>query len=435
MTQNPEPEVPLLEPSLIEKWGGKRFLPPLGGIFLTVSLDLLAFGMFLPDLQLRGKSLGLVGIQLGLVLSIYSVAQIIASPIMGKLSDTYGRRLILLISSSVSTIAYLFYARSGGIDGLAFLILSRIFLGLGGGNLGTAFAYVADITTEKNRSAGMGLVGAGFGIGFVLGPVFGGVLLAIGHGQPVLLGIVGAILTFLNVLYILIFLPEPVREKVTASTVNGWKSYKAAFQNRDLAVLLIMFFALNLGFTNLESTFFLLLASHRSVFHLDPNQARTIGSYALAFVGLISVIMQGFLTKILTRKFGELKILRVAFFAEACAFIFLPRAPLWIPAILALLVLSISTGASSPNSQSLVSKSSPPSMQGSIFGITQGIGSMARLIGPSLATWLFAINVTLPYDLGAFLLLVGALIALTIKPRDFETSPEMTIAEPAVASL
>ena len=417
MTSKQHQNQPKLHPSPIQRWTGKVILPPIGGIFLTVALDLLAFGMFLPDIQLRGKSLGLVGVSLGLVLSSYSIAQVIASPIMGRLSDTLGRRFILIISSILSTIAYLFYARSAGLDGLGFLIASRVALGLGGGNLGTAFAYVADITAEKDRAAGMGLIGAAFGIGFVLGPVFGGVLLHLDHGQPVYLAMTGALLTFLNVIYIWLFLPEPIRDEKMGKPTPSLVAYKIAFQNRSLAVLLVMFFVLNLGFTNLESTFFLLLNSKHSVFHLGPDQARLIGSYALALVGVISVIMQGFLTRVLSRRFGELAILRFAFFTEAFAFFLIPRAPLWIPALLVLAILALSSGAASPNSQSLVSKTAPASMQGTIFGITQGIGSLARLIGPGLATWLFSINVAFPYDLGAILLVLGALIAVSIKVK------------------
>ena len=154
---------------------------PLGAIFITVLIDLLSFGLVIPDIQIRGDSLGASGWVRGLLLATFSIAQLLTAPYLGRLSDSIGRRLILLLTTVLSVICFVFYAHA---DTLVYLFISRVISGIAGANLPVAYAYVADVTKPEERAKGMGLIGAAFGVGFIFGPVLGGVLLQAGGGKP-----------------------------------------------------------------------------------------------------------------------------------------------------------------------------------------------------------------------------------------------------------
>ena len=187
--------------------------PNLFPLVFTVFLDLLGFAMFIPDLQLRGEHLATgflnlpkeawqVGLMVGLGQSVYSIAQLLTGTWLGKLSDTNGRRIVLLISSARSVFAYILYAHAGNVF---LLYLSRALSGVAAANLGVAFAYVADISEPKDRSSKLGLLGAAFGVGFIIGPALGAGLLIVGHDNPSLLGYFAAGLSFVNFILIYLF--------------------------------------------------------------------------------------------------------------------------------------------------------------------------------------------------------------------------------------
>lgn len=416
MPSAPEPS-PIEEPkpgqATLKKPFGLGTLPPLPGLMLTVFLDLLAFGMFIPDLQLRGKEFGLSGFALGLLFSSYSIAQVIAAPWLGQLSDGKGRRIVLIVSSTLSCLSYLVYANLH--HSIVLLTLSRVLLGIASANLGVAFAYAADISTEEDRAKSVGALGASVGVGFIVGPVIGAILLKLGGGGTHVLGLSGATLVFINLLYIIFFLPEPVRTHTVKEKSKAFDSFKIAFKTPSLAILLVMLTVLGLGFTNLESTFFLLLGSPHSVFHLADNTARTVGSYLLGTVGVCSALSQGVFTRFLTPRLGEALILRICYPVMGISILMVPFFPLWAPAFLACGCLAFSSGLSNPCLNSLLSKAAPPELQGSVFGISQSLQGFARLFGPLISLPLFAVNVHYPYALGAVLIFVASAISYMIR--------------------
>jgi MFS family permease len=176
-----------------------------------------------------------------------------------------------------------------------------------------------------------------------------------------------------------------------------------------------MFFSYNFAFANLQSTFFLLLADPRSVFHLGETDAKTYGSYLLGSVGLTSAIVQGFLVPRVVTRFGEIKVLRVALIIMVPALTLVPFGPLWVPALLITVALALGSGLSQPAITSLISRSAPPQIQGGIFGINQSIGALARLVGPVVAPVLFAMDPTFPYLLGGVSVLVTAVAAWSLR--------------------
>lgn len=386
-------------------------LSPTLGIFLTVFIDLLGFGLFIPDLQLRGKEFGVTGFQLGLALGSFSLAQLLTAPILGRISDIYGRRRVLLITTVLSCIAYVIYANATDIW---WVVGSRIVSGIAAANVGVAFAYVADITTPENRAKGMGMVGAAFGAGFVLGPGIGAFLLKLGNDKPVLLGYVGAVLAAINFLYVFFLLPDSAQHQAEAGG-HYLENFKKAFKVRGLAILLLMFFTAQFGFTNLENTFFQLLAEKNWIYHLSESFAREAGAIVMTLVGITMVFMQGYLIRRMIPKYGEVKLLRFAYVGMAPALALAPFLPLWVPLLLGTVFLGICTGLAQPSLSALISRSAARDMQGGVLGVTQSLGALARFLGPIVSNFLFVQRPYYPYVLGGILLVAPAALAWTLR--------------------
>ena len=398
------------------------------GILLTVFIDLLSFGMFIPDLQIRGEKLAAdylrvpiatagqneqVGWFLGMLIAGFSIAQLISAPGLGRVSDRIGRRPVLLISIGLSICSYLLYAHS---DTFWLTLLSRILAGVAAANLGVCFAYVADITPPEERAKGIGLVGAGLGLGFILGPGAGVLILNLTKNNPLWLGYVAALLCCVNFLYVLVKLPESLRPDARVERESFLTELSIAFQTPGMPLLLAMFFAFNFSFALLQSTFFRLLYDSRSIFHLDELAAKNDGAIILSLVGVFGAIMQaGILPRVLPI-YGEIKLLRLGLLLLVPGLFLVPYAPLWGGIIIVVALQGIGSGLTQPTIQALVSKSAPARIQGGIFGVTQALGALARLVGPLFANPLFARNVASPYWLAAFAILFPLLAAWTLKP-------------------
>ncbi|HEY3783432.1 MAG TPA: MFS transporter [Fimbriimonadaceae bacterium] len=411
---------------------------PILGIALTVFIDILSFGLVIPDIQLRGELLihqtfgltidaRLQGLILGLTIATYSIAQLITSPILGRLSDKVGRRSILLCTTLLSATAYLFYSHA---ILLWVMIAARVLGGIGGANIGVAYAYVADVTSPQNRGKAMGLIGAAFGLGFIFGPGIGSVLVKLGHNTPTVLGYTSTALCILNFAYVYYLLPESHQnrwdasaESASAPATNRAKIRLAdAFKTPGLGLLLAMFFCTNFGFSNMESTFFR-LAEHN--FGMSQLQTAMI----LTEVGIVMAIVQGGLIRVVIPMFGEVNLLRTAYFLQVPALLCMPWASPWIPMMLVAAVLGLGGGLSQPSMSSLISLNTPGDMQGGIFGITQGLGALARILGPTIGNTLFDVNSTgtapynnvrhwYPYTFGAAVVLLPLLASFKLKMPD-----------------
>ncbi|MDX2066002.1 MAG: MFS transporter [Fimbriimonadaceae bacterium] len=410
--------------------------PALVGVLLTVFLDLLSFGLFIPDLQLRGeqlaaKQLGVpaaqasandsVGWMVGLLIAGFSLAQLFSSPILGRLSDRIGRRPVLLATCALSVVSYAMYANA---DVFWLSLGSRVLAGIAAANLGVAFAYVADVTAPTERAKGLGLVGAALGLGFIFGPVLGGQLIRIGNDSPALLGYVGAFLALINFLYIQFGLKESITPGQTASRPSFFAELRIAFTTPRLVLLLGMTFAFNFGFAMLQATFFRLIADERSVFHLPDAEAKTIGSYVLGLVGICGAIVQGVILPRIQSRYGEVNLVRLGMLMLVPGLLLVPFSPLWLPMILVVALQGFGSGLAQPNLSSLVSRFAPRELQGGIFGVTQALGATARLLAPLLANPLFSRNPTYPYVLAAAIVLFPAVAAWALRP--------IPAAEPAV---
>lgn len=401
----------------------RRQPSPLIGIFLTVLIDLLSFGLVIPDIQLRGEALGAEGWVRGLVLATFSIAQIIASPYLGRMSDRVGRRPILLVTTALAIGSYLFYASA---EVLWIMFVARALSGMAGSNLGVAYAYISDITKPLDRARSFGMLGAAFGIGFILGPVFGALLIKAGNGHPHILGYTAAVISLVNLVYIALWLPESLHlgaqhpSHAEGTRPGTFRSISIALTTPGLGVLLGLFFAYNFGFANLETTYFLLVTHD---FHLSQEQ----GAYMLAYVGVISAIMQGGVVRLVMPRFGEVRLMRFAYLLVVPSIVLVPWLHPWLPHLGILLTLGIGAGLAQPSLSSLISRRAPPAMVGGVFGVTQALGAVSRILAPLISNELFDRRSWLPYAVAGCMIivpLVGAFRLGSDQGESGEHAPE-----------
>jgi multidrug resistance protein len=357
---------------------------PLLVIFITVFIDLIGFGIVIPVLPYyaEGTRFGATPREVGLLFASYSVMQLFFAPVLGRLSDKYGRRPVLLFSLLGTCIGFLIL---GFATTLWMLFLGRIIDGISGGNISTAQAYIADVTTKENRAKGMGLIGAAFGLGFVFGPAIGGILSRWGIHVPFLFA--GG-LAFANAVLLYFTLPETITPdhpaRTSAATGRGWGRLITALGDPRLAYVLTIYFVSIVAFSIMTASFSLFLAFR---FGYDPYHA----GWIFAYVGIISAAIQGGLIGKLVKRFGEppLVIAGCLLFTVS-----LFASPFVTPAIgiLGILVTglfsSIGNALNAPTLTSLASKSVSENEQGAIMGVAQSVASLARAVGPAIAAFL-----------------------------------------------
>jgi DHA1 family tetracycline resistance protein-like MFS transporter len=354
---------------------------PLLVIFITVFIDLVGFGIVIPVLPYyaEGTRFGATPREVGLLFASYSVMQLVFAPVLGRLSDKYGRRPILLISLLGTSLGFLIL---GFASMLWMLFLGRIIDGISGGNISTAQAYIADVTTKENRAKGMGLIGAAFGLGFVFGPAIGGVLSRWGINVPFLFA--GG-LAFANAILLYFTLPETVTAdhpaRVSAASGRGWKQLLDALEQRQLALVLAIYFLSIVAFSIMTASFSLFM-----MFRLgyDPWHS----GWIFAFVGVVSAIIQGGLIGRLVKRFGEPALVIAGGFLLSISLFVSPfvTAAMGLIGILSVGALSsIGNALTAPTLSSLASKSASAAEQGSVLGVTQSVASVARAVGPSIA--------------------------------------------------
>jgi predicted MFS family arabinose efflux permease len=241
--------------------------------------------------------------------------------------------------------------------------------------------------------------------------VLGSQLLKASNDSPALLSNVSAGLALLNIVFIYFWLPESIKPGAQATKLRPIQDLITALKTPGLGILIVMFFMVNLCFTNLETTYFRLLAEPNWIFKFkDPKDS---GAIVLAMVGVVGVIVQGFLVRLAVKKYGELTTLRYAYLIFLPSFVLIPFTPLWFPGVLVIIGLGLGNGLANPSLNALISQRSPASMQGGIFGITQSLGALARAVGPLMSNPLFSYKPYAPYIVGGILALFPLIAAWT----------------------
>lgn len=393
----------------------KNRKPALGFIFITLLLDVIGFGIIIPIIpkyisHLIGSDLSNASIYSGWLMFSFSVMQFLFSPVLGSLSDRYGRRPILLISLFGFGLNYLIIAFAPTIG---WLFVGRILAGIMGASFTTASAYIADISTPEKRAQNFGLIGAAFGLGFIIGPVMGGIL---GHYGMKLPFLVAAGLTFVNWAYGYFVLPESLpkryRRRFDFRRANPVGSL---LQLRKYPViwgligsLICVYIA---GFATQSTwTFFTMEAFHWN---------ETLVGYSLGLVGLLMAVVQGGLVRIINPKLGPVKSIYTGLIFYGAGLVMIALAPQGWMLFLIMIPFSIG-GIANPAIQSIISNEVPANEQGELQGALTSLMSVTSIVGPLLMTGLFSFFTSksaplyfpgAPFMMGAVLVIISAFLA------------------------
>lgn len=356
---------------------------PLVVIFVTVFIDLIGFGIVIPVLPyyVEGTKFNASPRMVGLLFASYSVMQLVFTPVLGRLSDRYGRRPVLFLSLLGTSAGFMVL---GFATKLWMLFAGRIIDGITGGNISTAQAYIADVTTREERAKGMGLIGAAFGLGFTFGPAIGGILSKWGIGVPFVFA--GA-MALGNALLLYFTLPEtvtPDHPARTSAATGRWSQLFAALRNSRLAFVLAIYFLFVVAFSIMTASF-ALFTMYRFGFDASHN------GYLFMYVGIIGALIQGGLIGRLAKRFGELTLTvagALLFSLSLLAIPFTgPQTGLWALLVVGAL-FAVGNGLATPSLTALASKSVGAGEQGSALGVTQSVASLARAVGPTISAWL-----------------------------------------------
>jgi DHA1 family tetracycline resistance protein-like MFS transporter len=352
-------------------------------IFLIIFVNLLGFGIILPLLPYYVESFGAGPIMIGLITAAYSLFQILSAPVLGELSDKFGRRPVLLLSIFGTAISFLLL---GVARSLPLLFLSRILDGITGGNISTAQAYIADITTKENRTQGMGIMMAAFSLGLVLGPALGGFLSIYGYAVP---AFVAAAVAMIATACTYFFLPESRHPAAEAQTIV---KKKRAFSIRDfwdalthpeVGLLLSISFMTMFAFALMQGTF-ALYTEH--TLHLGAQANGLI----FAYLGLVGIVVQIFLLKRVLKLVPEHQLINLSTLLMAVSLGLIAISSNIVILLIAVTLLALTSSISRPVITGHMSKRTPDDEQGNIAGMNQSVNSVARLFGPLLGTLFYS---------------------------------------------
>jgi MFS family permease len=397
----------------------------LATVFVVVFVDLLGFGIIVPILPFYVRSFGASDLFIGLLAASYSLMQFVFAPLLGRLSDEYGRRPVLLVSIFGSVVAWTLFGFAGS---LAVLFLARMLAGAMGGNIAAAQAYIADVTPPEQRAGALGLLGAAFGLGFIFGPAMGGVFASdpvVSAARAIFPAFVpatrfslpsfaAAALSLANLALAAVILVEPDVERLRSARVSFVGQFRAALADDRLRWLVVAFFLVSVAFSGVQ-VMFIPFAADRYGYTASQT------AFLLTYVGVLGVLVQGGLVGRLSRRYPERSIAATGAGFLALALAAIPFAPdlgrlvlvdgptfltrELLALLLTLPLLSVGNGLLSVALTTLVSRSASADSQGSAFGVTQGAGSLGRTVGPPVMAALYLAAFWTPFVAGAVLIL------------------------------
>jgi len=386
-------------------------------VILTILItEVLGFSLILPFLPFYAQEFGATPLEIGLILTSFSFFQFFSAPIMGRLSDHYGRKPLLIISQFSTFIGFLIL---GFANALWMIFLSRIVDGLFGSNFTIAQAYLSDISSKEDRSKVFGLSGVAFGLGFLVGPAIGGFLSAFGFSLPSFLA---AAVSAISMLIIFFFLPETIKRKKEIKLdikIFHFNDFRKYFSDKLLSPKFWQFFTYVFAHTLWVSTSALYAQAQLGFTAID------VGLF-LTYVGLISVIIRGILLSKLIDLFGEKNLqymgaISIIVGMVASAFV----AEAWMFYII-ITFFSFGSGVLRPVLQGTISRGAPQEEQGSVLGITNSLGSISQIFGPVLGG--FLINYFIPGSLGlvaAFIMSLGLVMMFREEIKNNEYKHEI----------
>ncbi len=382
-------------------------------IFLTVFIYLLGFGMILPIIPIISTQYGATPLQTGLLLSVYSAMQFLFSPIWGRLSDKYGRRPVLLFCLVGEIFAYLFFALARNLE---MIFVARALSGFFGASISTASAYISDITPHHERSKGMALIGAAFGLGFLFGPAIGGGLTLWAQTlsndpffQTSFSSYWVSFLCLLTFIYAFFNLKETLnKDLVKTNQLGRFKSITKYFAEPIIGPLIFVFFLTSFAMSTMEATLILFMKD-------KFGWGLTEVSFGFAYIGLMIVFTQGFLVRRLIPKFGERNILRLGLIFMAMGFCGIAAAQSIFAMALTQTFLALGVGFVNPSTLGSISLLAQSNEQGAALGTTQSMASLGRIAGPVLGGALYgSLFIQSPFIMAGLLILTGLFVVIVI---------------------
>jgi multidrug resistance protein len=380
-------------------------------IFITVFIDLMGFGILMPILPtFASKELGVSDFGIGTVVAAFSLMQFFFNPMFGRLSDRIGRRPVILSTQLITAFSYLMFAFS---NSYSILLISRILGGLGGSNIGVAQAYIADITTKEERSKGMGLIGAAFGLGFVFGPLVGAFLSKFGYHVA---GIASACFTTTAFVFAYFMLPESIKEKNFDKKfrlkIFDLKFSKEILAHPTLGFLILLFFFIIFSVANIYGTFAIL--GYKFYHFTDQQNGMLFG-----INGLAAAIVQGGLIRVLSKRYKDKSILMLGIVFMIFGLALLPYGGDFIGVAVVISILAIGAGILQPLIPSMISKHSPENQQGATLGVSQSVSAFARVLGPLWGGFSYeALGYQFPFFTGAFVTFLSLIASMFFMKAD-----------------
>jgi len=378
---------------------------PLFVVYLTVFIDVFGFGIVLPSLPFWViDRVGPNGAWVGGLVASYSLAQFAGAAVLGRASDRFGRKPVLVFSLLGSTLALTATALA---DSMLTMLAARAIAGLCAGSIASAQAYVADVTTDDNRAKYMGMLGASIGAGFVFGPAAGSMIGRYGFQAAALFA---AGLAFINMLLAIAILreslPKEMRVQRTRAALD-FREIKRAFRQPGASLVLWASFLCMLGFVAMETTFPLLGKQNAG---LGPREL----GFTFTFVGIMMVVVQGGLIGRLTIRFGE-RVLSIAGCTAMGVALFAMPFARGLPQLFATVaLLALGSGLATPSMSTLLSRMTPQDEQGGVMGINQSLGALARALGPMAAGPLYDLHPVVSYGAGGLLMFVSLAFLLPV---------------------
>jgi DHA1 family tetracycline resistance protein-like MFS transporter len=394
---------------------GEFIRSPRFPIFMIVFVDVLGLGITIPVLPLFAQNqLHADAWQITALTSVYFTAQFFASPWLGRLSDRVGRRPVLIFSQ-LGTLAALLM--TGSAPAIFLLYVARTIDGLTGGNISVAQAYLSDITDEKNRARGLGLVNASFGLGFVFGPAFGSLVAA--YFGPRVPFFVAAGMSFITILLSTFLLPESLpperrkREQAVAALAPRGRGLDL-LRIPAIAILLLIAFGSQVGFFSFQTVFVLWMK--RLVF---PGQPDTFVQQAIGaiftFVGLFGIATQFWLIGPAVKRFGEKKLVIGGNLARGVAFGIMALAPTVFTVVPVIPLVAMGGGFALPATIALLTYAAPPGERGQAIGLFQSVSALGSILGPLLAGFLFeTVHPNAPMIAAAIVMGLTTLVGLNL---------------------
>jgi len=345
-------------------------------IFIIMFTEVLGFSMVLPIIPFLGLSLGLSAFQIGLIMSIFSVSQLFASPITGKLSDRFGRKPILLISQTSTLVGFLLL---GYANSVWLLIAARLTDGLIGSNMTVSQAYISDVTSLQDRTKIYGYSSAVFGAGLIFGPVIGGTLSTINYSFPMFFA---AGISLTSIILVISFLPESLsikkeKIKIKLNEIIPINEALHFFKDSIVRKLFLLFFIYNFGFMLFMSNFALFAEQQ---IHITAQEV----GFLMSWIGILRVIFQSLLINPLQKKFGEDSILNIGIISMIITMVILIFTRNYFFAYIPLVFIAFGTGVCRPIFTSKLTKSVNKQETGSVLGVNNALTSIAQIITPIL---------------------------------------------------